>query len=46
MDALASLLEVAKIYSLLHGQVKLAVVLVIFVVAVAVQLQSTIVQCL
>ena len=46
MDAVASLLEVARIYSLLHGQVKFAVVLVVFVVAVAVQLRSMIVQCL
>ena len=43
---MASLLEVARIYSLLHGQVNFVVVLVVFVVVVAVQLRSMIVQCL
>ena len=38
LDVVGSLLEVARIYSLLHGQVKFAVVLVVFVVVVAVQL--------
>ena len=34
MDEVASLLEAARIYSFLHGQVKFVVVLVVFVVAV------------